>query len=183
MSDGIRITKDEITPALRNVKKFLQNPNMMDVGNAAKGVIVIRTGRGESLNGGTFPAYSTEPYYASIERRAPGYPAPAGGRSTALRGGRKLKGHIYEGGYGEYKSAMGFGDKPQLSVSQSMLTDIQVAVLGPTRAILFFGDRLSANKAYGLHHGKFPFFGLQESERDDLLNTLLGNLRRLRGVS
>ena len=183
MSSRGCVTKDEITPALRRVKNFLLNPNMMDVGNTAKAVIVMRTGRGESLEGGQFPAYSTEPYYASIERRPPGYPAPAGGRNTARRVGRKLKVHIYEGGYGEYKSAMGFGDKPQLSVSQSMLTDIQVMPMGRATVMLFFGDRLSAIKAYGLHYGKFPFFGLTEGERGDLLNTLLGNLRRLRGVS
>ena len=183
MSTGIRKIRDEITPALKEVQDFLKSPNMMDVGNAAKGVIVARTGRGESLEGGSFPAYSTEPFYASIERRPPGYPAPSGGRTTAKRGGRKLKSVYYEGGWAQYKAAMGFGETPQLSVSHSMFTDIQVLTAGTHKVMLFWGDRLSANKAHGLHHGKFPFFGLQESERADLLGTFLSELRKLRGVN
>ena len=183
MNARIYIRRDEITPALREAAGFLRSPNMMDVGNTAKAIIVSRTQSGESLEGGAFPGYSTERYYAPVKKRPPGYPAPSGGRRTALRGGRKLRSVVYDGGYCQYKAAMGFGSEPQLSVSHSMLSDIQVTVVGPTRVMLFFGDRLSANKAHQLHHGKYPFFGLQQAERVDLYGELARRMRALRGVS
>lgn len=171
-----RIRQDSITPALKSLSKELNDKkNALLVGNQAKAVIINRTLQGESLGGGAFSSYSKKPYYASAQNRKPGVPAPRGGRKTA-------KGRVYEGGYGEYKAAIGRGGKPQLSLTGNMLQSIQVHVSSAKRVILFFGDAFANNKASGLHGGKFPFFGIKDSEGRDLLGTLKRQLKKIKGV-
>jgi hypothetical protein len=177
---GIRITNDTITPALGRLTAALKDVRMIfGVAADARTAIVSRTLSGISLSGSMFPGYASGgTFYAPVKNRPPGYPSPKGGRTKALRGGRKLKTHAYGGGYGEYKAAQGLGGSPQLSVSNEMLGDIQIQVLGPRRAELFFGDRLSAVKAHRHHFGKFPFFGVTPSEQENLPAAILENLRR-----
>lgn len=181
---AIRITKDEITPALKGLVAGLQGKGpIMGIVNTAKAVIVNRTLAGESLENGTFASYSKKRYYASIAHRAPGVPAPGGGRTTALRGGRKLKSVVYDEGYGQYKSAMGRGASPQLSLTNMMLDAMQTAVINNKKAIIFFGSNLANIKAHGLHTGKFPFFGLRSDESKNLYETLAAQLRKIKGMT
>ena len=181
---AVRITKDEITPALNNLTKGLNDTrHILGVANTAKAVITNRTLAGESLSGGVFAGYSKRRYYAPIEKRAPGVPAPAGGRKVALRGGRKLKSVVYDEGYGQYKAAMGWGGTPQLALTQGMLDGMQVAVVTNKKAIIYFAGALANAKAHGLHAGKYPFFGLQKAEQGQLYATLAAQLRKIKGVS
>jgi hypothetical protein len=156
---------------------------ILAVTNTAKAVITARTLTGQSLSGGPFAAYSTKPYYASVGARAPGVPAPSGGRDTALRGGRKLKSRVYDAGYGQYKAALGRGATPQLSLTNMMLDAMLTQAASPQRGIIFFGSQAANQKAHGLHSGKFPFFGMLPSERSALYQSLAAYLRTLKGVT
>jgi hypothetical protein len=196
----MKIARNEITPALRALQFGLESPaNIVAVANAAKMVIINRTLHEKlSLDRQPFRPYSTDVYYAPVDKRPPGYPKPSGGRTqreshythkttsygslSTLRGGKKLKTVAYDGGYGEYKAALGLGSAPQLSVSNRMLSDIQVRFTTARSALLFFGNRLSAAKAHGLHFGKFPFFGLHISEQAGLYRVLANQLAMIRGV-
>ena len=84
--------------------------------------------------------------------------------------------------YGDYKAKQGFGSKPQLSVSNQMLGDIQISVLGERRAELFFGSRLSAAKAHGHDQGKYPFFGVRPEEAENLHLSIARYLKAMKAV-
>ena len=175
---GARVVRNNITPALQSlIKNMSEKDNIASVAGVARTVIINRTLAGLSLEGGAFKAYSKGPYYAPIANRPPGVPAPVGGRRVALRGGRKLKTAVFAG-YAQYKAALGRGGKPQLSLTHEMLSSILYSVLSPRRAVLFFGTLTAANKASGLHEGKFPFFGLRDTERKDLYAALRRQLAR-----
>lgn len=180
----IRVKKDEITPTLKTLTAALSNKKrVLAVCNQAKRVIINRTSIEKlSANRQAFPAYSTKRYYAPVEKRPAGYPAPSGGRTKRVDTGRKLKTVAYDDGYGQYKAAMGFGSAPQLSVSNRMLSDIQVNIQTAWRGVLFFGSRLSAAKASGLHKGKFPFFNLHISEHENLYKILRSQLMLIKGM-
>lgn len=180
----MKVIQNEITPALRELVKGLSDKRaILGIANTAKATITARTLSGQSLDGGPFRAYSTKTYYAPIEGRDPGVPAPTGGRTTALRGGRKLKSVVYDGGYGQYKAAIGRGTHPQLSVSHMTLDAMQVSVVSNKRAIIFFGAQAANQKAHGLHTGKFPFFGLRPDERANLYKALVTYLKTIKGVA
>ena len=169
------VIKDEITPALNNLLKVMQGQDgILLIANTAKANIASRTLAGESLGGSTFTPYSQRPFYASVDNRTPGSPSPKGGRKTK-------RGMVFEQGYGQYKTGIGRPATPQLSVTGRMLGDIQVKVINPKRAVLFFGSKLSAFKAHGLHYGKFPFFGLQIEEQQNAAKVLETRLSKLRG--
>ena len=137
---------------------------MLQIGNLAKALITQRTLSGRDVRGAGFKAYSTKPFYAPIQRRAPGYPAPQGGIAT--KGGKTM---FFPGGYRQYKSSMGRGPTPQLSVSNKMLTDIQVRA-EEDRAILYFASARSAAIAHGHHFGtvvpKREFFDIGRGPRE-----------------
>jgi hypothetical protein len=178
-----RIKKDDITPALKNLLKSMDNKrNIQLVANTAKAIIVNRTLMGQSLNGGGFKPYSKKIYYAPIDRRVPGTPAPTGGRNTRVKSGKKMKSMVFEGGYGQYKSALGRGGVPQLSLTNKMLSSMQVYVMSVRKAVIFFSGALSNAKAHGLHHGKFPFFGLRQSETKSPSAVLVNQLIKIKGM-
>ena len=180
---GTRIVKDDITPALKNLFRSLQSkPNMQLVANTAKAIITNRVLSGQSLNGGSFKPYSKKPYSAPVDSRAPGVPAPTGGRNTHKKTGRKLKTMIFEGGYGQYKSAIGRGANPQLSLTNKMLGTMQVSVISAKKAVIFFAGQLSNAKAHGLHYGKFPFFGLRTEEQKSPAAVLVNQLIKIKGA-
>jgi len=133
---------------------------------ASKGktIIATRTLQGQSSEGGSFHPYQTEPYYAPIENRPTGYPSPAGGELT--KSGKSMKFPKYS----DYKQSLGMGSRPQLSVSNEMLGDIDFIVTSKTKAVLFFTSRLSAAKAHGHHTGDFPFFDLRLSADEAAMN-------------
>lgn len=181
----MRIVKDEIGPTLKALQVGLESTaNVLAVANAARMVIINRTLHEKlDLNRQPFAAYGTKRYYAPVDKRPPGYPAPSGGRTTALKGGRKLKTVAYDEGYGDYKAGLGLGSAPQLSVSNRMLSDIQARVASAKSAVLFFGSRLSAAKAHGHHTGKRPFFGIHLSEQANLYKVLADQLVLIKGVT
>ena len=181
----MRVTRDDITPALAGLLRGLNSPAPMQGAlNAAKIAITMRTLSGESLRGGVFPGYSTDTYYAPVAGRPAGYPSPSGGRRTAKRGGRRLKSMAFDepGGYGAYKAGIGRGASPQLSVSGALLDAIVGTVESPRRGVLSFASAHAAAKAAGHHTGKYPWFGLQERERPKLYAAIAAVLRRIRGV-
>ena len=173
-----RIRKDEITPALKGLLKSMQNKkNIQLMANTAKAVIVNRTLMGKALTGGGFKGYSKKRYYAAIDNRPPGTPVPTGGRKTK---GKKTM--VFDGGYGQYKSAMGRGGVPQLSLTNKMLSSMQVFVISARKAVIFFAGQLSNAKAHGLHYGKFPFFGLTQAEIKAPSTVLVNQLIKLKGM-
>jgi len=177
-----RITKDEITPALKNLLTSLNGKrNIQLVVNSVKGVITNRTLMGQSLSGGAFKPYSTKTFSASVERRTPGTPTPKGGRSIHKKTGKKLKSRIYDN-YASYKTAMGFGSNPQLSLTSKMLKSMQTSVINPKKAVIFFTGALQNTKAHGLHNGKFPFFGIRSEERKHPQTVLMNQLLKIRGM-
>ena len=177
-----RITKDEITPALKKLIGSMDGKrNIQLVANSVKAVITNRTLLGQSLSGGSFKPYSTKTYYAPIERRSPGTPAPTGGRNTHKKTGKKLKSMIYHS-YATYKAAMGFGATPQLSLTNKMLMAMQVSVISARKAIIFFAGALQNAKAHGLHHGKFPFFGIRTDEQKNPMAVLVNQLVKIKGM-
>lgn len=177
-----RVTKDTITPALKNLSRVLRDKsNVYFVGTAAKSIITNRTLLGTSPSGATFPAYSQKEYRAPIDNRPPGYPKPKGGRKKSLKGKRDLKAMVFKS-YAAYKAGIGRGSKPQLSVSNKMLMDIQVAASGRT-ATLFWADRLSAAKAHGHHHGGRPFFDINERDPRELNTMMKALVRRMRKLA
>lgn len=178
------IKKNEINKALKALSTGLQSPgNLLAVGNTARAVIMNRTVNEKlSSDRQPFRAYSKKRYYAPVDKRPAGYPKPGGGRTKALRGGRKLKTVAFDTGYGQYKAGLGLGDAPQLSVSNRMLSSIQAVVKGKKRVILFFGDRLSAAKAHGHDRGTRPFFNIHESEKANLYEALKRQILQIQGV-
>jgi len=140
---------------------------MGSLASKGKTVIVNRTLSGENAYGGQFMSYKTEPYYAPIENRPPGYPSPPGGTQT--KSGKSAK----YASYADYKESLGLGATPQLSVSGEMLGDIDFIVQSETRAVLFFTSRLSAAKAHAHHTGDYPFFDLGLPADEQALNETL----------
>lgn len=136
------------------------NPTMIaEVLGTARTVIIQRTSEGLDEDENPFTAYSSKPYYAPVDNRPPGYPKPSGG--TPSTSGKTIR---YGSGYGEYKSAGGFGSKPQLGVSGKMLGAIVWTVQGPTYGFLFFSSAEEAAKAHGHQFGTTTterrFFGV-----------------------
>lgn len=155
------------------LKKFrLQMPAsgdprvVVNLAGVGRTVIQTRTLKGIGSGGKAFAPYSTKPYYAPIDRRPPGYKKPTGGRTTSLRTGKPMKSAYFEGGYGQYHAAQGFGSKVTLSNSNKMLASIQIAASSPVVATLFFAGREEAAKAHGHEFGttttKRPFFDLSD---------------------
>jgi len=87
----------------------------------------------------------------------------------------------YSAGYKRWKTGQGYPATPNLSLTGEMMGDIQINIISPTFAVLFFGSRLSAAKAHKHHTGKFPFFDVQKKEYANLYAALLANIKRLKG--
>jgi hypothetical protein len=152
---------------------------IVEIAGAARALIKQRTLSGVGVDGAPFAAYGTKPYRASIDKRAPGVPAPRGGRAgrdPAIKGRKRArsKTRYYAGGYGEYKAALGRGSRPQLSLSGRMLGAMAVAVTGPRSAVIFFSSRLEAAKAHAHQYGttvpKREFFGIEDVGSEMELN-------------
>lgn len=156
--------KDDTTGRLNKLANSISKDGKLNdrmihqIGGMCVALIQQRTALGRDERGRSFKSYSDEPYYAPVENRPAGYPAPRGGRTKHKKTGRDLKTVVYDGGYGDYKAAMGFGSKPQLSVSGEMLGDM-VFARWRHGVIIYFISTLSRQKAAGHHTGKFPFFG------------------------
>lgn len=148
---------------------------MASLASKGKAVIAQRTLEGTSAAGSSFSPYKTAPYYAPIENRPPGYPSPSGGEMT--KSGKSMK---YPS-YAAYKAGIGMGARPQLSISNEMLGDIDFIVQSDTRAVLFFTSRLSAAKAHKHHTGDFPFFDLRSLDDEKQMNEeLIEQAKRVR---
>jgi hypothetical protein len=135
------------------LRRIPSDPMMGALVSKGKILLENRTLEGKDESGAAFGPYKTKPYYAPVDGRPPGYPAPTGGEPS--KSGKTMK---YDS-YASYKSAMGFGATPQLSISNEMLSDIGWIVKSKTRALMFFTSRLSAAKAHKHHTGDYPFFG------------------------
>lgn len=150
MEAAVKIGTDATTIS-RKVLKIADDVNdpktMLEVAGVAKALIVQRTLLGQDVTGAPFIPYSTEPFYAPINKRPAGYKIPQGGRKT--RGGKSV---FYPGGWRQYKAAQGHGGTPNLSVSGEMLGDIQTRAR-PGVGTLYLGGTLSAAKAHGHHFG------------------------------
>lgn len=162
MNTNIRITRNT-TDRLNDFIKLIAptERRMLMLGNEAIGLLQFRTAMGRDEQNATFPAYSDRgTYYAPIDKRPAGYPRPSGGRTTHKITGQPLKTVAYDDGYAGYKTGIGRGANPQLSVSHEMLNDmITEARFG--RATIFFATGLSRAKAHGHYvSGRFKFFGL-----------------------
>jgi hypothetical protein len=178
MMASIKSKKDDITPVLNAVGKALKSQQGITfVCAAAKAVIADRARSGQGVNG-AFAPYRTKPYYAPITKRPPSYPAPQGGRHRRLTG-RKLKMKtMYYPSYAEYKSKMGRGSNPNLTMTGAMLNAIVWNVESNRRAYLFFASQLEANKAHGLHTTFYPFFALRDSDKTSMTDSFIEGMRR-----
>lgn len=186
---GITVSADTVTPTLRRLqaeaRTFRQNSLIHTMVGAAKLLVTSRTMAGVSVVGSPFVPYSTSPYYAPTDaaRRPPGVPAPRGGRTRHAVTGRKLKSHVYESGYGEYKAAMGFGSAPNLLLTGLMLGSIISYVDSPTHGMLFFGidvEERAAAHHFGLGHmPQRAHFDLTPFERTHLVKEAVRRHLRL----
>lgn len=150
------------TDNLRRFRTSMSGAKMItEMAGLGRTIVISRTQAGKGAGGKPFKPYSKKRYYAPTARRPPGYPQPAGG--TATKSGKSMR---FESGYAQYKSGIGRGNKVTLSVSGQMLGAIQIAVVSPTVAVLFFASRLEAAKAHGHQFGttvpKREFFDLSD---------------------
>jgi hypothetical protein len=160
---------------LEDFSKQIGSKTMLQIGNVAKALIIQRTLAGKDASGSAFTPYSTTPRYLPIKKRPVGYPAPAGGQTT--KGGKTM---FFSGGWKQYKSGIGLGARPQLSVSGKMLNDIQVRA-EEEKAILYFGSARSGAIAHGHHFGttvpRREFFDIGKGPREvDALENELATL-------
>lgn len=142
---------------------------VVELAGEGKALITQRTAAGIGSGNKPFAAYKPGPYRASVGRRPAGYPTPSGGSPS--KSGKTV---LY-GSYGEYKSAIGRGAKPQLSISGGMLGAISIATVSSREAHLFFSSREEAAKAHGHETGttttKRPFFDLSDFDSQDAMRT------------
>ncbi len=149
-----------------------------------KALIQARTAEGLGTGNRPFAGYSTKRYYAPIAKRTPGYPKPSGGRDAHIRTGKPLKTMVFDSGYAGYKSGIGRGSAPQLSVSGKMLGAISIAEVHARTAILYFAGREEAAKAHGHHFGttvpKREFFDLSDyKNQEEMEDELVRQVRRM----
>jgi hypothetical protein len=138
---------------------------MLEIGGVASSIIQTRTLLGRDVRGSAFSPYSTKAFSAPITNRPPGYPAPRGGKRS--KSGKTMR---FRWGWRQYKDSLGRGVTPNLSLSNQMLSDIQVKATENT-STLYFGSAESAAKAHGHHFGtgylpERPFFGIGEDVRE-----------------
>lgn len=163
MIPSVKINDFDTPARLEALERSLDASLYLEIGNTVKALMIERTLAGKDVSGNAFAGYSTQPYYAPVARRLPGYPMPAGGRLT--KSGKSM---FFAGGYREYKGGLGRGTSPQLSVSNQMLSDEMVRA-EDDRAVIYFGSAASAEKAHGHHFGtnRLPrreHFGIQDSQ-------------------
>lgn len=178
--------RDDISKKLAKLEQRTRSRRTMSaVASTVRALIVQRTLSGRDIHGRPFTPYSTTPIYVSVDNRPPGYPKPSGGRKS--RTGRSV---YYEGGYAQYKTSIGRGVRPQLSISQETLGDIKHRVTAPDRAILRFQTKESENKAAGHHFGsgnlpqrEFFDIGEQKSEIAKIEGELVNLYRQYAGES
>lgn len=170
--------QNDTTGRINEVAKDLRSDKAkMQIGGVAVAIIQQRTSLGLNESGAKFPAYSSDRYYAPVANRPAGYPAPSGGRTEHLIYGTPLKTVAYDDGYGQYKSAIGRGSVPQLSVSGEMLGDM-IFQIWKRGVIIYFATALSRLKARGHHEGKFPFFGITASGMGQLVAQMRKYMKR-----
>lgn len=144
------------------------------------GVTIIqeRTRKGLDQAGRPFTGYSKKPYRAPVANRPAGYPSPSGG--TPSKSGKTV---LYEGGYGEYKGAGGFGTTPNLSVSGRMLGAIKPRAVTATLGEIFYTSREEAAKGHGHQFGttttKREHFGLDAFQDEQQMRCRAVRLIRL----
>lgn len=152
------------------------------LGRRARSLIITRTLQGRDQFGAPFVPYSPREFRTPIEDRVPGYKKPVGGRTKPLnpdwyqkRYKRKSLKNMVFPNYATYKSALGFPTFVQLSISNSMLNDIQTRVHNPNVVELFFFGALSRAKAHGHTTGandlpERDFFGIGNAKDIQDLN-------------
>ena len=149
---------DTVPSLLDGMKsRFPAHKAISEICARGKALITSRTLSGKDVSNKPFDPYRTEPYYAPVQNRPPGYPTPSGG---IMSGTRAARGKTMKfPSYAAYKAGLGFGPQPQLSISNQMLSDILWIPRTKTKAIMFFASTLSAAKAHRHHTGYYPFFG------------------------
>ena len=115
------------------------------------GLIKTRTQKGKNVDGGSFPPYSTKPYFFNV-----------GSRNRPLY-------QTFDGGYKEFRRFKGRQNNVvDLNFSGKMLSSM-TQKSSPTQAIIFFADKFQATKAVG-NQKKRKFFGIGNRETSTLIN-------------
>ena len=151
--------------------------SMRALAEIARATVVTRVSRrGEGLDDGPLKRYATAPrIYVYRAYGAGARLAPKGGRTVSIVKGldgkfRKLKGHAYEGGYGEYKAASTKGGGiVDLTLSGQMLRDFRVKDTTATRAVI----GLTATVHYGAGvNARRPWIGLSRRDVQQLTEAM-----------
>ena len=152
--------------------------SMQALAEIARATVVTRVSRrGEGLDDNPLKRYATAPrIYVYRAYGAGARLKPKGGRTVSIVKGldgkfRKLKGHAYEGGYAEYKTASteGGGGIVDLTLSEQMLRDFRVKDTTATRAVL----GLVATWKYGRHvNARRPWIGLSRRDVQQLTEAM-----------
>ena len=173
--------------------------SMQALAEIARATVVTRVSRrGEGLDDNPLKRYATAPrIYVYRAYGAGARLKPKGGRTVSIVKGldgkfRKLKGHVYEGGYAEYKAAStedgggivdltlsgqvkdatkGGGGIVDLTLSGQMLRDFRVkdTATTATRAVL----GLVATWEYGRHvNARRPWIGLSRRDVQQLTEAM-----------
>ena len=124
------------------------------------GMIKQRTAKGVSADGGSFPAYSTAPYFFNITPK---------GKPTYK---------TFQGGYKEYRGFMGRqNSKPDLNFSGNMLSNI-TQKSSPTQAIIYFASKFENTKALS-NQKKRKFFAIGQREQQPIMNVFMKEYNKL----
>jgi hypothetical protein len=124
-------------------------------------LIKQRTAKGQSADGGSFPPYSTAPYFFNItpKSKTPTY-------------------KTFQGGYKEYRGFMGRQtSKPDLNFSGNMLSNI-TQKSSPTEAIIYFASKFENTKALG-NQKKRKFFAIGQREQQPIMNVFMKEYNKL----
>ena len=175
MNIRVRMT-DTATSFLNTMKNGVPSRRSMGhLAGVAKVYIAQRTQAGKDERGQAFDDYRTAPYFAPVESRRPGVPAPQGGLMN------EAGTYMEFDSYADYKLEMGRGADVTLTLSGETLGAIKFLVLSSTKARLFFGSRLHSAIAHGHHTGYYPFFGLEDvGSGKELEKALLKDLKEVR---
>jgi len=153
MSNDFTITK------LSELKAYIDNLGKATVAYACQTAIIKMRNRiteGYNIDGTPFKPYSKKPIFIK---------SPYVGMSKE-----------YEGGYEQYKEAIGYGSKPNLMVTGHMLNGILYASdehYGKIyTAMQEVADKIEANEALGR-----TFFGLNETETESIFSEIVTKIR------
>jgi hypothetical protein len=159
---NVKITGlDELFAGFEGVVKDIDREKrriLLGAGVALRNSISDRAGRGKSIDGQSFSAYSTEPSYFRI---LPGMRLKPSGKTK-----RAKKTVFCPGGYAQLRQLLGRNLTDRLQLTGNMMSAMTVREID-NGVVIDFTNKTQRLKASGMNE-RYNWFGMTEKERSNV---------------